>query len=499
MQLSIGFNLSSTSARMRSWRTISRRFIRRSFQSRSFTTKEGYKSLGSFHSENLQNLLSVPDSEYTPPTLPFEDAPIQTIAEHHDYKKDFSIDFENWTFLNHGAFGAALNVGSQRAAQWRQYAEQQPLRYFDRDLLPHLAHTAHCMAQFLNIPIQSHHVLALPNVTAGMNAVLSGHSRHFGSKFAYCLLWDTTYGAVKKMAQQYYSINVTEIPLQSPRYLDRLSNSATPDEIFVEALDDCLTENPHLQGGHVCFILDHITSNTALAMPIERLARLLKERLPRCLVVVDGAHGLWMHDLQLSQYFDSGVDMYLTNGHKWFSAPKGIAFMMLPKSNLLAAGIVSRPAIVSHGMDQPDLFSRYVWDGCRDYAAALSVPAVAQYWQEQDIAAQRASCRDVLRRGVERLTEAWESDSPLLVDLDSTVGSALMTLVPLPSSLRLEEDDPHTSAHAKMVQDYLFLERVEVPIKCINGVLYARVSCHVYNTMDDFENLAQSILKVPYQ
>jgi selenocysteine lyase/cysteine desulfurase len=480
------------------WRFIvSRLFIPRNGPSRWFSANAGYQSLGSFQSENLQYLLSIPDSEHTPPSLPFEVAPLQTTANHDDYKNDFAIDFSNWTFLNHGAFGAALNVGSQRAGQWRRFAEQQPLRYFDRNLLPHLAYTARCMAQFLDVPVQSNHVLVLPNVTAGVNAVLSGHARQHGSKQAHCILWDTTYGAVKKMAQQYYS-NITEIPLQSPRYLDRLSKAASPDEVFLEALDDCLSQNPHLEQGHVSFILDHTTSNSALKMPIERLAQLVKERLSpdRCLVIVDGAHGLWMHDLHLKQYFASGVDIYMTNGHKWFSAPKGIAFMILPH-DCTAVDVVQRPAIVSHGMDQPDLFSRYVWDGCRDYAAALSVPAVVQYWQQHDVATLRASCRDMLRYGVQLLAQAWQSDA--LIDIDSSVGSSLMTLVRLPLWLRFDDKGPQTSVHAKMVQDYLFRQNVEVPIKCINGKLYVRVSCHVYNTTDDFEKLSQCILKIPYR
>jgi isopenicillin-N epimerase len=481
--------------------TLSRFFsIPRIYRSRQFSSNVGYQSLGSFQSENLQYLLSIPDEQYTPPALPFDDnIPFLQIAEsHYNFKKDFSIEFDNWTFLNHGAFGAALNVGSQRAALWRRYSERQPLRYFDRHLLPHLAHTARSMADFLDVPIRYNHVLVLPNVTAGMNAVLAGHARHYSAKHPRCLLWDTTYGAVKKMAQQHYS-NITEVLFQYPYYLDRLSKAENPDDIFLEALDDCLFENPRLKEGPVCCILDHTTSNTALTMPIERLAKRLKEHFgpDRCHIVVDGAHGSWTQDLNVPQYFAYGVDIYLTNGHKWFSAPKGVAFMMLAQDNLKAVDIVQRPAIVSHGMDEPDLFSRYVWDGCRDYAAALSVPAVVQFWQQHDVAILRASCRDMLRRGVAVLEEAWQSEA--LLDLESSVGSSLMTLVRLPSWLRFDDNDPHTSAHAKMVQDYLFQNHVEVPIKCISKKLYVRVSCHVYNTIDDFERLAECILEIPYR
>ena len=44
---------------------------------------------------------------------------------------------------------------------------------------------------------------------------------------------------------------------------------------------------------------------------------------------------------------------------------------------------------------------------------------------------------------------------------------------------------------AKRIQDYLYDQRVEVPIKCITGKLYVRISNHVYNGFEDMERLGQ--------
>ena len=46
------------------------------------------------------------------------------------------------------------------------------------------------------------------------------------------------------------------------------------------------------------------------------------------------------------------------------------------------------------------------------------------------------------------------------------------------------------------VQDALYKERVEVPIKCIQGILYVRLSVHVYNTLDDYVRLADVIVSL---
>jgi hypothetical protein len=522
--------------------------------------------------------MSLPEDQYIPPQLPFpiisttatsppnnhhhEINHTPQLVHHHDttnavtthpesqvcYENDFWIDRKNWTFLNHGAFGGAVRVGYHRAAQWRHYTELQPLRYYDRQLLPHLVYATRCMAQFMNVIVPQSHFVVLPNVTSGLNAVLAGHCRLFGSgnnnnnnnSSAHCILWDTTYGSVKKMAQHYYHSpnNITEIPFQA-QYLHHLAAAVTrsggsttttqPEQVFVDALDDCLTKNQQLlEQKHVCFVLDHVTSNTAFTMPIELLARHMKDRIPNCTVVVDGAHALLMHDVNIQQYFQSGcIDIYVTNGHKWFAAPKGVAFMAVNPQNDIANAIVQRPAVISHGVDEMDLFSRYVWDGCRDYNAALAIPAVINYWQQFDRTVMRQMAKDKLRRGVHILACAWHahhtsapavsSDTTTttkvdtsswpgvvtLVDFESSVVSSFMVLVQLPLFLRFDDaqvgSPNYTSVHAKMVQDYLFHHQIEVPIKCINGKLYVRVSCHIYNTLNDFEQLAHCLLKMPYR
>lgn len=81
---------------------------------------EGYKSIGSFHSEDVDVLMTQTENVYQIPELPF--SPRNSVnVERHDIRvtSDFLLDRENWTFLNHGAFGGSLRVGYDRAEQWR--------------------------------------------------------------------------------------------------------------------------------------------------------------------------------------------------------------------------------------------------------------------------------------------------------------------------------------------------------------------------------------------
>ena len=49
------------------------------------------------------------------------------------------------------------------------------------------------------------------------------------------------------------------------------------------------------------------------------------------------------------------------------------------------------------------------------------------------------------------------------------------------------------------VQDWLHSERrIEVPVKCVQGNLYVRISAHVYNEISDYETLADAGLECPY-
>jgi hypothetical protein len=55
--------------------------------------------------------------------------------------KHFLLDPE-WTFVNHGAFGAPLREAYELSERWRRHAELQPLRFIDRTLFPHIVQVA---------------------------------------------------------------------------------------------------------------------------------------------------------------------------------------------------------------------------------------------------------------------------------------------------------------------------------------------------------------------
>ena len=159
-------------------------------------------TIGSFHSENPEDLLRIPNDLCQPPPLPFDVSSATTSNDH------FMLD-KSWTFLNHGAFGASLKMWIR--SWWRYYLEQQPLRYFDRDLLPHLVYSTQILASFMHTSPSN--VALLPNVTNGLNTVVQGCIREYKDA-SRIVLWETSYRSVKKMARTFCE-NVYEISFLS--------------------------------------------------------------------------------------------------------------------------------------------------------------------------------------------------------------------------------------------------------------------------------------------
>lgn len=177
--------------------------------------------------------------------------------------------------------------------------------------------------------------------------------------------------------------------------------------------------------------------------------------------------------------------------------------LLFPNANFRYS-ILSSPLSISHGVDQTDLLSRFVWDGCRDYTAALALPAVLDFWEDRRQDVVIAAMKTQLIEGVECLVNHWHDSSCSKDDwmlagvtMVPTCLISPMALVRLPSNISGNQFNKKTSDHAKNIQDFLFDNNVEVPIKCINGELFVRLSCHVYNELEDFDCLGKVLLKYP--
>src|SRR5262249_11136519 len=115
-------------------------------------------------------------------------------------------------------------------------------------------------------------------------------------------------------------------------------------------------------------ILDHITSPTALRLPVERIVPMLRER--GVATIVDGAHAPGQLEVDVSAL---GATYYVGNCHKWMCAPKASGFIVAAES---AAAI---PVVTSHGASpeygpRNRLHAELDWAGTHDPTVHLTVP-----------------------------------------------------------------------------------------------------------------------------
>jgi selenocysteine lyase/cysteine desulfurase len=100
-------------------------------------------------------------------------------------------------------------------------------------------------------------------------------------------------------------------------------------------------------------------------------------------VLIDGAHALGMLPVNLQQL---QPDFYVSNCHKWLCGTRGSAVMYVSRQWQQ----YMQPPVLSHGA-QAGFLSRFIWDGCRDYAPLLAISSAVKWWKGLGAAAAGAA------------------------------------------------------------------------------------------------------------
>ncbi len=361
-------------------------------------------------------------------------------------------------FLNHGSFGACPRPVFEAYQQWQLELERQPVEFLGRrfDALMGEARTA--LAKYMNVAPDE--VVYVPNATTGLNVVARSLKLVQGDEI---LTTDHEYGALDRtwrfLAQKSGAIYKQQhIPLPV----------TTPGDL-VELFWSGVTPRTRV------IFLSHITSPTALIFPVKEICQ--RAQQAGILTVIDGAHALGQIPLDLQEL---GADFYSSNAHKWLLAPKGSAFLYARRN----VQHLVEPLVVSWGWqsERPSA-SRFIdeqeWQGTRDIAVFLSVPAAIQFVQEHNWPRVREECHAMAQYARVEITKVTglEPISP-----DSPEWYAQMVALPLPPC-------DAVALKTQMYDEY----RVEVPITTWNGKPFVRVSIQGYNNKEDVDALIQAL------
>jgi isopenicillin-N epimerase len=347
--------------------------------------------------------------------------------------------------------------------------EREPVLFLARDLEPLLDTARADLAAFLGAAPDG--LAFVPNATAGVNAVL--RSLRFASGDELLVTtheYDACRNTLEFVAQRSGArVVVVDIPfpIESPDIVVQLVLRATSVRTRL-------------------LLIDHVTSQTALILPIERLIAELDARGVETLV--DGAHAPGMLPLDLESL---GASYYTGNLHKWVCAPKGTGFLYVGEGRRAAV----RPTSISHGAnstrtDRNRFHLEFDWTGTFDPTPWLSVSEslrvmgsiVPGGWPE----VMRRN-HELALRGRDILCHARGIPAPAP---DSMIGS--MASMPLPDGIATTAP----SLYGDPLQQALFEKHaIEVPVVPWPNPpkRLLRVSAQLYNTPADYERLAAAL------
>ncbi len=379
------------------------------------------------------------------------------------------------TYLNHGTVGATPRAVLEAQHAWQRRIEAQPAAFLFRQLMrltpddaaaprPLLRQAADSVGAFIGAPGDD--LVFVDNASTGVNAVLRSIALRPGDEI---VVLDQAYGAVIKAAEfvargvgAKVVVAATPFPVQGD-----------PTEAYADAVERALTPRTRLA------ILDHISSHTALTLPVAAMtARCRARGVP---VLIDGAHAPGAIDLDVAAF---GADWYVGNLHKWAFAPRACGFLWVASTQRAA----THPPTISWGLDV-GLTQEFDWTGTRDPSPMLCAPDGIAFMRDVlGLDAMRAWNHDLVWRMAHELSARWGQP---FTTLESMVGC--MASVALP-----ERIDQLGEAAAPALKDWLFHERrIEAQVLAIDGHVCVRLAAQVYNDESDYERLADAVDEWP--
>ena len=372
-------------------------------------------------------------------------------------------------FLNHGSFGACPQPVFEQYQHWQRELERNPVAFLGRRSAELLRAAREQLATYLGAGADD--LVFVPNATTGVNVVarslalqpgdevLTTDQEYGACDATFRVVCDRTGAVIRRVA--------VPLPFEPAAFVPRLMAAVTPRTKLIFA--------------------SHVVSTTALVFPVAELcARAREAGIP---TLIDGAHAPGLIDLDLAVV---GADYYTGNCHKWLCAPKGSAFLQVRREHqaALQGGIVSWGWLADElaagggghtGFDAyvgtTPLERRLQWQGTRDIASYLTVPAALDFLAAHDWPVRREGCR---QRALQLQREVLSRNGLSAIAPDE----ALTQMVPIPVR----------ATDGEGLRRWLYESRgIEVPVTQHGGQTFVRVSVQAYTTGDELAALLSAL------
>jgi isopenicillin-N epimerase len=372
-------------------------------------------------------------------------------------------------FLNHGSFGACPEPILELQAELRCQMEAEPVQFLWRRYEERLEPSRRVLAKFVGA--QPRDLVFTTNATTGINAIMQSLKWRRSDEV---LTTNHDYNAchnvlVEATRRAGAKLVVAQVPFPL----------RSPDEV-IEAILRRVTRRTRLA------MVDHVTSNTGLVFPVDRIVLELEAR--GIATLIDGAHAPGMLSLNLQSLRPS---YYTGNLHKWVCAPKGAAFLWVRED--LQAQV--QPAVISHGNNTPrpdyrPFQDRFDWPGTFDPSAWFCIGAAID-WMGQLFPGGWAEMQKANHELVVTARQILCRTCQVAAPCPETMLGAMAT-IPLP---RPFQGRPRTGKidveQLRLYDEY----GIEVPFVRVGRPerRYFRISAQVYNSAAEYEYLAEKL------
>jgi isopenicillin-N epimerase len=382
-------------------------------------------------------------------------------------REHWMLDPEH-TYLNHGTVGATPRRVLQKQQALRDEMERHPSRFMLRELngshpapwrsVLRLREASDQVAAFVGA--RPDDLVFVPNVTTGMNAVLQSFPLGPSDEV---VITDLAYGAIRLTATAVCERTGATLRTVSIDYPIRTAGA------IVDTIAGAITPQTKL------VIIDHITAQTALVMPVAAIAAACHTRgVP---VLVDGAHVPGALPLDIAAL---GVDWYAANLHKWAHAPRGCGILWAAADRQADLHF----PVVSWGRNR-GFREEFEHTATTDPTSYLAAPEGLAVLREWDFEACLTYMHNLAREAAALLADRWNTTFEVPREM---IGA--MVTVPLPERAGSTEDEAERLRLALLVED-----RIEVQLHAWRGRLWTRVSAQIYNDRADIERLADAVAR----
>ena len=397
---------------------------------------------------------------------------------------------ETTFFTNHGSYGSSPKIIHDKKSKLQLEMESDPDRWFRFNSINYWTKSITSLSNYLNISAEN--LVLCQNATEAVNSALK--SITFKSDHA-ILATDYTYGAILNSIDY---IAKYRFEKEIPVFKVACEFPIVSEEALLEEFEKTCKLIVEEKGLKIRLaVIDHISSATALLYPVKKINAIIRKwsnktkdiEEDRSVIIVDGAHALGQIKIDL---IGLDCDFYTSNLHKWFLAPKSCSFLFVRNPN----GFKLQPSYISWGYHSKDIATNFFMRGTFDQTSWYVVDDCIKFYEIILGGLELISEYNInlIEKAVDYLCKQWNTKRN---DVPKNLEAPFMKLIKLPkmkSYTRGVNGEETTNMCVKLIRDILDKFNVVSCMVCVQEEMFCRISCFVYNKMEDYEKLGEAVL-----